>query len=299
MCSPKTRTHKSVSRINKDSSKSSPAPIATKHLHHRGQTRLVKFKPNRRKHMQNLNQQQIQWRFVLILIYSMLKESQIGPLRLIRCPICWGDWQWTDKVKPQGNDWQKIEHWNKNSHIRRDRNTDQTGWKQFPTDRLSSVCHWVSLIHCEQYISHMYSVRTVDNLTLCLEFTTHREKQGRQKKDCARRASGTKSSKMGASATWPHRTYLLAQTQTDISRHRKRINEFVVCHEHLVLQLRCWIQTHSTWKQQLTWWVLSEDRQRLTAHWLHGEGVLARCGHRLIFYTLYHSQLFVQSERHL
>lgn len=100
---------KTVSQ-SKHSSTSSPASVATKHLHKfRGQTRLVKLKPNQRNPCTN----QINSKFnnnLCWLIYSMLNEFQMGPLCLIIHPICWGDW--SGKVKPQTNDWQKIKHWN-------------------------------------------------------------------------------------------------------------------------------------------------------------------------------------------
>lgn len=49
----------------------------------------------------------------------------------------------------------------------------------------------------------------------------------------------------------------------------------------------------------LTRWRLCEHGQRLTPHWLHGEWVLARRRHSLVFYTPVHRELLVQSERHL
>lgn len=162
-----------------------------------------------------------------------------GPLCLIRYSICWGDWQWTEKVKPQTNDWQKIKHWNWKFpySLRQKHRSDwmKTNFRQNSSLLFSIEC---SLIHVEQYISYMYSVRTVDNLTLW-EFTTHGDKRGRQGKDCAwRQASCKKSSRTGAFATWSHRTYLWALIQTDISHHRKLIIQLVDRYECLILQQR-------------------------------------------------------------
>lgn len=193
----------------------------------------------------------------------------------------------------------RSKHWNLNFLKHRDRNTDQTGWRHISnTSALFCFPLSVHLSTYEQYISHMYSVRTMDNLTLlekCVESSHHTE--------TSRAGKGKTASRQQAGARWasppPDHTELTLK-YNHISLHKK-INLWIVQVPHLAADALKAKHSASSrkWKQKLTWWILCEDRQSLTSHWLHGERVLARRRHRLIFYTLNHSQLFVQSERHL
>lgn len=168
---------------SKHSSTSSPAPIATKHLHYIEEGRRGWWNSNQIKEApcNKFNQLQIQQWFELIFIYSMLNAFQMGPLwqmRYVHNLLRWlAVGQTTNKCLTDDQTL-KLTH--------TDRNTDQCGWQIsnmtaffcFPLSiHLHPLCaahflysgfrkykKWRSL---NTFWSHsMHSVRTVDNPTL-------------------------------------------------------------------------------------------------------------------------------------
>lgn len=156
------------------------------------------------------------------------------------------------------------EHWNENPPFdSRDRNTGQSGWRQIP----APFCFFPHRV----FAHPLWTARQQP------QFTAHRDKQGRQEEECAWIEQGcTKSS---------GDEHLHRPTTRDLPPRCHAKNKFT--------------PSHTSRRPQLTRWRLREDCERLTSNWLHGERVLARGGHRLIFYPLNLSQLLVQGERHL
>lgn len=230
----------------------------------RGQAKEVGFKPNRTNNMHQSDQLQIQRWFVLVVIYSMLQELfQMGPLCLGGRPILrrWlaADWK---KVKPQTNDGRTLK-WK--SPFWQQRQKHGSEWMETNSSTLLF------------FFPHRVFAHPLWTARQQPQFTAHRDKQGRQEEECAWIEQGcTKSS---------GDEHLHRPTTRDLPPRCHAKNKFT--------------PSHTSRRPQLTRWRLREDCERLTSNWLHGERVLARGGHRLIFYPLNLSQLLVQGERHL
>lgn len=86
--------------------------------------------------------------------------------------------------------------------------TDQTHFQQTSSLPFSVEC---SLIHCAQYISYVYSVCGQPHTPgkMCGEFTTHRDKQGRQRErqPAVQRAAGRDASTAPITQNLPHRSF--------------------------------------------------------------------------------------------
>lgn len=121
-----------------------------------------------------------------------------------------------------------------------------------------------SFICCYQQMCSLNHGRIVSSVM------TQKGKQGRWEEECMTNTDCTQSK--NCTWVWAHIGHIMKPSTLSLSR---------------------------SFKSALTGWRLSEHGQRLAPHCLHGERVLARRWHSLVFYTPIHRKLLVQSERYL